>query len=105
MISHYYPLLLMPLGVLFVFYWYSLSYHDFFAYFKTGDNIHLQYPPFLVFNKGAYWVGDIWLEDIIYIFLMGFLAGMYLMKQKLYPLGFFVFTFMVAAIMVVHRDV
>lgn len=104
-IYRYYPLLLIPLALLGVFGWYQLSYGDFFAYFKTGDNIHLVFPPYQVFNKDSYWVGEFWLEDIIYVFIFGFLAVMYLFKQKLYPLAFFVLTYLVATIFVTHRDI
>lgn len=101
----YSPLLLIPLTLLGVFYWYSITYHDFFAYFNSGDNIHLTFPPFQVFNKDQFWVGDIWLEDIIYIFILGFLGGLLLIKQKLYPLAFFVLTYLTASIFVTHRDI
>ncbi len=101
----YHPLLLIPLGLFAVFYWFGISYHDFWAYFHSGDNIHLTFPPFQVFDKHQFWVGDIWLEDIIYIFILGFFGGIYLLKQKLYPLAFFVLIYMVASSMVVHRDI
>lgn len=104
-IFRYHPLLLIPLALLGVFGWYQLSYGDFFAYFKTGDNIHLVFPPYQVFNKDSYWVGEFWLEDIIYVFILGFLAVMYLFKQKLYPLAFFVLTYLIATIFVTHRDI
>lgn len=101
----YFPLLLIPLGLLGVFYLYSQTYGDFFAYFKSGDNIHLTFPPFQVFNKFQYWVGDIWLEDIVYIFLLGFLGGVTLLKQKLFPLAFFVLTYLTASTLIAHRDI
>lgn len=104
MIGRYIPLLLIPTGLLLIFTWYSISYQDFWAYFKSGDNIHLTFPPFQVFNEGQFWVGDIWLEDIVYIFILGFLGGVLLLKQKLYPLAFFVLTYLAAATLVVHRD-
>lgn len=104
-IYRYHPLLLIPIALLAVFGWYQLSYGDFFAYFKTGDNIHLVFPPYQVFNKNSYWVGEIWLEDMIYVFILGFLAVMYLFKQKLYPLAFFVLTYLIATIFVTHRDI
>lgn len=104
-VQTYYSLLLIPIGLLLVFFWYSISYGDFFAYFKSGDNIHLTLPPYQVFNVNQYWVGSIWLEDIIYIFLFGFLGGVYLFKQKLYPLTFFVLTYLVASVLVAHRDI
>lgn len=101
----YFPLILIPLGLVGIFYLFSLSYGDFWAYFHSGDNIHLTFPAFAVFNKSQFWVGDIWLEDIVYIFLMGFLGGLMLLKQKLYPLAFFVLTYLLAAVFVAHRDI
>lgn len=104
-ITSYWPLLLIPSALLGVFYWYSIAYGDFFAYFHSGDNIHLTFPPFQVFNKDQAWVGDIWLEDIVYILILGFLGGVMLIKQKLYPLAFFVLIYLGASTMVAHRDV
>lgn len=101
----YLPLVLIPFGCLAVFYLFSLTYGDFWAYFRSGDNIHLIFPPFEVFNKQQFWVGDIWLEDIVYIFLLGFFGGVTLLKQKLYPLSFFVLTYLAAASFVAHRDI
>lgn len=103
-VGMYSPLLFIPFGLLLIFIWFSFSYQDFWAYFHSGDNIHLTFPPFQVFNKEQFWVGDIWLEDIVYIFILGFLGGVMLLKQKLYPLAFFVLTYLVAASLVVHRD-
>lgn len=99
------PLLMIPLGLLGVFYLYGQTYGDFLAYFHSGDNIHLTFPPFQVFNKFQFWVGDIWLEDIIYIFILGFLGAVLLVKQKLYPMAFFVLTYLSAASLVAHRDI
>ena len=104
-VTIYFPLLLIPLGLFGVFYLYGQTYGDFWAYFHSGDNIHLTFPPFQVFNKGQFWVGDIWLEDIVYIFMLGFLGGIMLLKQKLYPLAFFVLTYLAAATLVAHRDI
>lgn len=101
----YFPLALIPVGLLGIFYIYSQTYGDFWAYFKSGDNIHLSLPPFQIFNKFQFWVGDIWLEDIIYIFILGFLGGILLWKKKLYPLSFFVLTYLGAATLIVHRDI
>lgn len=101
----YFPLILIPLGLVLMFLIYGQSYGDFWAYFHSGDNIHLTFPPYQVFNKHQFWVGDIWLEDIIYIFILGFLGGITLWKKKLYPLSFFVLTYLVASISVAHRDI
>lgn len=101
----YFPLILMPIGLLGIFYLYGQSYGDFWAYFKSGDNIHLTFPPFQVFNKSQFWVGDIWLEDIIYIFILGFFGAVLLWKQKLYPMAFFVLTYLSASTLIAHRDI
>lgn len=101
----YFPLVLIPLSLLGIFYLYQNSYGDFWAYFHSGDNIHLTFPPFQVFNKNQFWVGDIWLEDIIYLFLIGLSAGLMLFKKKLYPLGFFVLTYLTASLFIAHRDI
>lgn len=101
----YFPLILMPIGLLGIFYLYGQTYGDFWAYFHSGDNIHLTFPPFQVFNKAQFWVGDIWLEDIIYIFILGFLGGIMLLKQKLYPLAFIVLTYLAASTLIAHRDI
>ncbi len=103
-ILSFYPLILIPLTLLGVFYWFHISYHDFFAYFHSGDNIHLTFPPFQIFNQNQYWVGTIWLEDVIYLFILGFLGGLLLLKQRLFPLAFLVFTYLTASIFVAHRD-
>jgi hypothetical protein len=100
----FYPLILVPLTLVGVFWWYGQAYGDFFAFFHSGDNIHLTFPPFQIFNVSQYWVGTIWLEDVIYLFIFGLLAGLLLIKQKLYPLAFFVFTYLVASMFVAHRD-
>ncbi|MBI2596840.1 hypothetical protein HYW41_01675 [Candidatus Daviesbacteria bacterium] len=101
----YFPIIFIPLGLLGIFYLYSQTYQDFWAYFHSGDNIHLTFPPFQVFNKSQFWVGDIWLEDIIFIYIFGFLGGITLLKRKVYPLAFFTLTYLLAATFVAHRDI
>ncbi len=104
-IAKYSALLLIPLSLFGVFYLYGQTYGDFWAYFHSGDNIHLTFPPFQVFNKQQFWVGDIWLEDVVYIFMLILLGGITLLKQKLYPLAFFVLTYLAASSLVAHRDI
>ena len=101
----YYPLLMIPLSLLAIFYLFQQTLGSFWAYFQSGDNIHLTLPPFAVFNKHQFWVGEIWLEDIIYIFLLGFLGGLMLLKQRLYALACFVLTYLAATVFVAHRDI
>lgn len=101
----YFPLILIPLSLILVFYIFKQNLGDFFAYFHSGDNIHLTFPPFQVFNKHQFWVGDIWLEDIVYIFILGFLGTVMLFRKKLYPLAFFSLTYLLASTMIAHRDI
>lgn len=105
-ILSFYPFLLVPLTLLGIFSLFSANLGSFWAYFHSGDNIHLIFPPFQSLNPYQFWVGKtIWLEDIVYIFILGFLAGLTLWKQKLYPLAFFVLTYLFASIFVAHRDI
>lgn len=101
----FYPFLLIPIALISVFTIYGIQMNNFWAYFQSGDNIHLTLPPFAVFNHNQYWVGSIWLEDIIYIFTLGFLGGIFLLKQRLEPVGIYILTFLVATIFVAHRDI
>jgi hypothetical protein len=104
-IRNYFPLFLLPLGLFVVFYWYQIAFGDFFMYFKTGDNIHLTFPPYHVFNVAEYWVGDMWLEDIVYIFLIGFSGTFLLFKKGLKLMGLFTLIYMLAGISIAHRDI
>lgn len=101
----YFPLILIPLGLLGVFYLYGQTLGDFWAYFHSGDNIHLILPPFQVFNKGQFWVGDIWLEDIIYIFILGFFGALMLWKKGLKQISLFVLIYLAASTLIAHRDI
>lgn len=98
------PLILIPLSLLSIFYLFYLQTGDFLAYFHSGDNIHLTFPPFQVFNKHQFWVGDIWLEDIIYLLLLGFLGGVMLIKKGLTSLGIFVLVYLGFTSLAAHRD-
>lgn len=105
-IPAYFPLILIPVGLLSIFVLYLFVYKDFFAYFHSGDNIHLSLPPFQIFNSSQYWVGSIWLEDIIYIYMLGLFAGITLLKNNiLRPLGIFILTYMTASLFIAHRDI
>ncbi len=101
----YFPLILIPFTLLGVFFLYQQSLGDFWAYFKSGDNIHLTFPPFQVFNKHQFWVGEIWLEELIYIFILGFLGAIYLWRRGLYPMSYFVLTYLFASTLIAHRDI
>lgn len=100
-------LLLIPLSLLGVFYLYGQksTFGDYLAYFHSGDNIHLLFPPFQIFNYSAPWVGTFWLEEVIFIYLLGAGALVKLLQKKDYPLATFVGIFFVSIIFVSHRDI
>lgn len=99
-----YPLLLIPMALLavFVFYWFVQG--DFLAYFHSGDNIHLTFPPFQIFDYTAPWVGTFWLEEIIFIFLFGAIGVIKLFYKKEFELAVFTGVFYVLTLFVAHRD-
>lgn len=100
-----YPILLIPLTLLSIYIFYGQRYGNFFAYFNSGDNIHLMFPPFQVFNPGQTWVGTFWLEEIIWLYLFGFLGVISLFRQRLTALGSFAGIFFLSLIFVSHRDI
>lgn len=99
-----FPVLLIPLALVGVFAIYSVTYGDFFAYFKAGDNIHLFFPPFQIFNYSQAWVSTHWLEEIIFVYMFGALGILHLIKQKRYTLASFVGIYFATTIFVSHRD-
>jgi len=101
-----YPLLLIPLALVGLFTYYRFAYGDFWAYFHSGINVlPILWPPFQVFNVSAHWVGTFWLEEIIYVFLLGVLGVVYLFKQKRLDLAIFSLIFFLATFFVAHRDI
>lgn len=100
-----YPLALIPLSLLAVFVLYKIKFNDFFAYFHSGDNIHLFFPPFQIFNYSSPWVGTFWLEEIIFVYLFGLLGLMRLIKQRKTTLAWFVGVFFASVLFVSHRDI
>jgi len=99
-------LLLGPLSLGLLFGFYYLKTGDFWAYFHSGDNIHLLFPPFQVFNQNAVWVGTGWLEDIMFYFFFYLLALWQLWeKPNLRPVFYFMLIYFLAIISVEHRDI
>lgn len=98
------PLLLIPLSAILVFSFYKLRTGDFLAYFHSGDNFHLVFPPFQGFAQNRSWLGDLWREDMVWQYLIGVLAIIILFKQKLYDLVGFAGVFFGVTLFVAHRD-
>jgi hypothetical protein len=99
-----YPIFLIPLALIAIFVFYAFTYHNFWAYFKSGDNIHLFFPPFQIFNYSAAWVGTFWLEEVIFIYLIGAMALIKLIKQGQGVIAWFFGIFFVSILFVSHRD-
>ena len=95
---------LIPAGLLAVFMIYWKQMGDFFAYFNSGDNIHLIFP-FSVFNFKMPWVGTAWLEDVIFYFLLYGLTVISLLKSKQRSFFYFSLVFFVATLFIQHRDI
>ncbi len=100
-----YPIFLIPLTLILIYVFYGIRYGNFLAYFNSGDNIHLIFPPFRIFNPNLTWVGTFWLEEIIWIYLFGGLGLLYLIKQKRTLLASFVGVFFFFILFVSHRDI
>lgn len=105
-VKKYFVYLLIPATVLGVFCYYKFQTSDIFAYFHSGDNFHLNTLPYLVFISTKSWINTIWLEDVIYLYLIAFFAIYTLFKKykfdivAIYPL-----VFTLAAVFVAHRDI
>jgi hypothetical protein len=105
-VKKYYPYLLVPITILVIFYLYFLQTGHFWAYFQSGDNFHLNMFPYSVFISTKSWIDTIWLEDIIYIFLIA-IYGVYrlIKKYKFDIVVIFPLVFLVATLLVAHRDI
>lgn len=100
-----YPLLLMPFSLLAVFGIYYYTMGDFWAYFHSGDNIHLGFLPFQIFNYSAPWVGTSWLEEIILIYLIGGIGIVKLIHKREFELAAFAGIYYFFILFVSHRDI
>lgn len=105
-LKKYWPMLITPVGLLAVFFFYYLVTGDFLMYFKTGDNIHLYWPPFQVFNFLERWVNTIWLEDVVFIYLAGLILLLKLWEKYRFDILFlFPGIFYLSILFVSHRDI
>lgn len=101
----YFGLLLIPFSLLGLFFFYGAQFNDFFAYFNSGDNIHLFFPPFQIFNYSAPWVGTFWLEEIIFVYIFAFLGFFRLIKNDNGIIAWYIGLFLLALVFVSHRDI
>ncbi|OGM31976.1 hypothetical protein A2803_02710 [Candidatus Woesebacteria bacterium RIFCSPHIGHO2_01_FULL_44_21] len=100
-----YPIILIPLSLLSLFYFYYLKFGNFLAYFNSGDNIHLLFPPFQIFNYSQPWVNTHWLEEIIFVYVLCLFGLLKLIKKKQTVLAWFTGIFIVSVFFVSHRDI
>lgn len=100
------PLLLGPAILIPIFLLFKIQTGDLLAYFHSGDNFHLLFPPFQTFISSRSWLGDIWLEDIVYLYLVGGLAVLYLYRKYRFDIvSIFPAIFWFATLFVAHRDI
>lgn len=100
------PLLIQAVVIPVLFWFYAVRTGDFWAYFNSGDNFHLFWPPFSIFSpKGQYWVGNFWLEDVIMTWGIYGLAVLKLRKKKLMIEHYFAGIFFFSTLFVAHRDI
>lgn len=104
-IKKYWPILFIPLALVLVFSLFGLQFKNFWAYFNSGDNIHLMFPPFSIFNYSAPWVGTFWLEEVVFIYLLGILGVLKLIKEKDHVVSCFAGIFILSILFVAHRDI
>ncbi|HJY98687.1 MAG TPA: hypothetical protein VJ227_03165 [Patescibacteria group bacterium] len=100
-----YPLFFIPGALLGVFILYWIVQGNFLAYFNSGDNIHLIFPPFSIFNFSAPWVGTFWLEEVIFVYLIGAVGVVRLFGKKEYEIAAFAAVFFTLSLFVAHRDI
>ena len=98
------PILLIPMSLLTLFTFFKIQTGDFWVYFHSGDNIHLQVMPFKIFDSNQPWVGSFWLEDILWIYLVGGL-GVYYAWKKDRLWGIFGLVYYTVILFVSHRDI
>lgn len=102
----YLPLLIQLAVVPLLFWFFGIRTGDFWAYFHSGDNIHLFFPPFSVFTPiGKNWVGSFWLEDVIWTWLIFGIGIMKLREKKLDIEYYFAGLFFLSTLFVAHRDI
>jgi hypothetical protein len=100
----YIPVGIMLAAVLGLFGFFKIQTGDFWAYFHTGDNIHLQTLPFRVFDSDQPWVGSWWLEDVLWIYAIAGI-GVWRAFKKDPVWGWWGAIFLTVILFVSHRDI
>lgn len=102
------PYLLMPAALVGLWGYYGTKFGSFFAYFQSGDNLHLFFPPFQVFSNTQSWAIGTGLEDVVYLYLF-FGVGLVLLWQNLSKhkkaIGWLAGIYFASVLFVAHRDI
>ncbi len=98
------PMLIPLVAVFMLFSFYQKQTGDFFAYFNSGDNIHLFLAPFQIFDNRNSWVGTFWLEEVIWIYIISGIGVYYALKKNM-VFGLFGGVFLLSIFFVSHRDI
>lgn len=97
------PYLIMPAALIGLFIFYGIRYQDPLAYFHSGDNLHLFFPPFQIFSNMQSWINDMWREDIIYLYLF-YGLGLMMIDRKWSVIRNFGLLYGFVLLFVAHRD-
>lgn len=102
------PYYLIPLSLAGLWMFYGVKYGSFWAYFQSGDNLHLFFPPFQFFSNTQTWVGGMWREDAIYIYLL-LAFGVYRLfkkyrEKKYLAVKYYALIYLVIIMFIAHRD-
>ncbi|MDP7201527.1 MAG: hypothetical protein QGI50_11340 [Dehalococcoidia bacterium] len=81
---------------------YQVQYGDFFAYFHSGDNIHLSGAPFASIWPSV--LGYNWSEASLWIYLLNAIGILLLWRNGMRDLALFAGAFYVPLIFVAHHD-
>lgn len=97
------PYLLMPTTLMALFIIYGWRYQDPLAYFHSGDNLHLFFPPFSIFSNMQSWISDMWREDIVYLYLF-YGLGILMLSGRERTIKYFAWIYGTILLFVAHRD-
>lgn len=102
-IKKFIPYLMMPLALLGLFAFYGYQYGDPLAYFHSGDNLHLFFPPFTIFSNMTTWISDMWREDVIYLYIY-YGIGISMVNERWSMIKKFGIIYGGVLLFVAHRD-
>ena len=86
-------LAISAIAVLILFYFFELKFGNFWAYFEAQNTNDLTISlPFSQFNSKATWIKSIWLEDLIFYYLLGFMLVFKVYEQRKKKMETFLFS-------------